>query len=174
MLQHIINQVHKSLIKSAKTIAVAESCTGGLLSAMLTELSGSSKYFTLGVVTYSNKAKERILGIPSSVIAKNGAVSEIVAKLMAQKVRRLAKTDFGISITGIAGPAGCAEVHTGASFSAGCGTTRKPIGTVFIAIAAKNKTLCKQFRFRGTRRSIRNKSALEAVKLLNILVETRF
>jgi len=173
MLQHNINQVHKALIKSAKTIAVAESCTGGLLSTMLTELSGSSKYFTLGIVTYSNKAKEKILGVPASVITKNGAVSEIVAKLMAQKVRKLAKTDLGISITGIAGPTGCAEAHTGASFSAGCGTLRKPVGTVFIAIAAKNKTLCKQFHFSGTRSSIRTKSTLEALQMVSHLNQAK-
>lgn len=166
MPQHIINQVHKSLIKSSKTIAVAESCTGGLLSTMLTELPGSSKYFILGVITYSNYAKERILGIPASVIAKNGAVSEIVAKLMAQKVRRLAKTDFGIGITGIAGPTGCAEAHTGASYSAGRATARKPIGTVFIAVANKNKTICQKLLLSGNRNTIRRNSALKALKLL--------
>ncbi len=126
---------------------------------MLTELSGSSKYFTLGVVTYSNKAKEKILGIPSSVLANKGAVSEDVAKLMAQKVRRLAKTDFGIGITGIAGPSG--------------GTTRKPIGTVFIAIATKNKTICKKFSFKGNRSNIRNQSAFETLKLLEILLKPK-
>ena len=154
MLQHIISQTHKALIKSSKTIAVAESCTGGLLSAMLTELSGSSKYFTLGIVTYSNYAKEKILGIPSSILASKGAISEEVAKLMAQKVRKLAKTDFGIGITGIAGPSG--------------GTLRKPVGTVFIAVAAKNKTLCKEFHFTGSRSNIRRKSATETLKLLKI------
>ena len=157
MLQHIISQTHKALIKSSKTIAVAESCTGGLLSNLLTELSGSSKYFSLGIITYSNKSKEKILGIPSSILSSKGAVSEEVAKLMAQKVRRLAKTDFGISITGIAGPSG--------------GTLRKPVGTVFIAVAAKNKTLCKEFHFSGTRSSIRNKSTLEALKLIKILLK---
>jgi nicotinamide-nucleotide amidase len=158
-MRQIISQVHNSLLKPEKTIAVAESCTGGLLSAMLTELSGSSKYFTLGVVTYNNKAKEKILGIPSSVLANKGAVSEDVAKLMAQKVRKLAKTDFGIAITGIAGPTGA--------------TLRKPVGTVFIAIADKNKIICKKFSFKGTRSSIRTHSALEALKLLRISVEPR-
>jgi nicotinamide-nucleotide amidase len=152
MPQDIISQVHTSLIRNKKTLSVAESCTGGLLSSLLTELSGSSKYFTLGIVTYSNKTKEKILGIPLSILASKGAASEDVAKLMAQKVRRLAKTDFGIGITGIAGPTG--------------GTSTKPVGTVFIAIASKNKTICKKFHFSGTRSSIRNKSALAAIKLL--------
>ena len=165
MPQDIISQVHTSLIRNKKTLSVAESCTGGLLSSLLTELSGSSKYFTLGIVTYSNKTKEKILGIPLSILASKGAASEDVAKLMAQKVRRLAKTDFGIGITGIAGPTGCAEAHTGASFSAGCGTLRKPVGTVFIAVAAKNKTICKKFRFKGSRSNIRTKSVLKALQI---------
>jgi nicotinamide-nucleotide amidase len=153
MPQNIISQVHASLIRSKRTVSVAESCTGGLLSTMLTELSGSSKYFILGIVTYSNKAKERMLGIPASVIAKNGAVSEIVAKLMAQKVRRLAKTDFGIGITGIAGPSG--------------GTLRKPVGTVFIAVASKNKTICQKLLLSSNRFTIKKKAALKALSLLH-------
>jgi nicotinamide-nucleotide amidase len=121
---------------------------------MLTELPGSSKYFILGVVTYSNKAKEKILGIPASVIAKNGAVSETIAKLMAQKVRRLAKTDFGIAITGIAGPTGA--------------TIRKPVGTVFIAVATKNKTICRKLSLSGNRSTIRKNSTLKTLKLLKV------
>jgi PncC family amidohydrolase len=152
MPQDIIPQAHKSLLKSGKTIAVAESCTGGLLSTLLTELSGSSKYFCLGVVTYSNLAKSKILGVPGRVIAKNGAVSAPVARLMAEKVRNLAKTDLGIGITGIAGPIG--------------GTLKKPVGTVFIAISDKNRTIYKKFNFKGNRNSIRKKSALEALKLI--------
>ncbi len=156
MSQHIIYQAHKSLLKYRKTIAIAESCTGGLLSTLLTELSGSSKYFYLGVVTYSNKAKEKILGIPGSVIAKNGAVSASVAQLMAQKVRKLAKTDIGISITGIAGPTG--------------GTNAKPVGTVFIALSSKNDDHCEKFIFKGSRLVIRRKSALSALKMLKVFL----
>jgi len=167
MLQDIIFQAHKSLLKSGKTIAVAESCTGGLLSTLLTELSGSSKYFILGVVTYSNKAKSKILSIPGRVISKNGAVSAPVARLMAEKVRSLAKSDLGIGITGIAGPTGCAEAHTGASFSAGCGTLSKPIGTVFIAVDNKDRSACKEFHFTGNRTSIRKKAAIKALQLLH-------
>jgi nicotinamide-nucleotide amidase len=156
MPQYVITQAHKTLLKSGKTIAVAESCTGGLLSSFLTQLSGSSKYFSLGVVTYSNKAKERILGVPGRVIAKNGAVSTPVARLMAEKVRSLAKTDFGIGITGIAGPVG--------------GSPLKPVGTVFIAVAGKNRIIYKKFCFKGSRSSIRNRSSLEALKLLRTLL----
>jgi len=148
----LINQIHKFLVKNKKTIAVAESCTGGLLSNILTSLPDSSKYFMLGVVVYSNKAKENILKISAGTIAKKGAVSKDVAKLLAKSVRSLAKTDFGIGITGIAGPGG--------------GSKEKPVGTVFIAIDSKNKRICEKFNFTGTRSSIRKKSALKALELL--------
>ena len=151
-MKPLINQIHKFLVKNKKTIAVAESCTGGLLSNILTSLPDSSKYFMLGVVVYSNKAKENILKISAGTIAKKGAVSKDVAKLLAKSVRSLAKTDFGIGITGIAGPGG--------------GSKEKPVGTVFIAIDSKNKRICEKFNFTGTRSSIRKKSALKALELL--------
>jgi nicotinamide-nucleotide amidase len=152
MAQDIVYQIHKLLIKTRKTIAVAESCTGGLLSSLLTQVSGSSSYFKLGVVAYSNTAKEKVLSVPQRLIARKGAVSEEVAIKLAQGVRKLAKADFGIGITGIAGPTGA--------------TPHKPVGTVFIAIASKNKTICKKFHFRGSRTSIRIKSAIKALELL--------
>lgn len=134
-------------------MAVAESCTGGLVSKLFTDISGSSKYFLAGIVAYSNKAKEKLLGIPRGIITKQGAVSEKVAALMAQKVRKLAKADIGIGITGIAGPTG--------------GTKSKPVGTVYVAVASRNKTTCNLFRFQGSRDSIRKKSALKSLELLN-------
>jgi len=152
-MKHIVNQIHKTLIKNKKTVAVAESCTGGLLSNLLTRISGSSKYFILGIVAYSNKTKENILKIPAQLIAKKGAVSREAAKIMAQAVRKLAKTDFGIGITGIAGPTGA--------------TPKKPIGTVFIAIDSKDKKVCQRFLFKGNRNTIREKAALKALELLN-------
>ncbi len=150
-MKPIITKIHNFMIKNNKTIAVAESCTGGIISSSLTELSGSSKYFILGAVTYSNKTKENILKIPHKVIVENGAVSEAVALLMAKNIRKIAKADFGIGITGIAGPTG--------------GSPQKPIGTVFIAVSDENKTICKKFKFKGTRSQIRKKSALEAFEL---------
>lgn len=150
-MKNIITKIHNFLLKNNKTIAVAESCTGGLISNSLTKLSGSSKYFILGAVTYSNKAKENILKIPHKIIVKNGAVSEAVALLMAKNIRKIAKTDFGIGITGIAGPTG--------------GTPLKPVGTIFIAVSNKNKTICKRFQFKGRRSQIRKKSASETLKL---------
>ncbi|MGD0336449.1 MAG: nicotinamide-nucleotide amidohydrolase family protein [Candidatus Omnitrophota bacterium] len=151
-MQPFVKKVHAFLIKKRKTLAVAESCTGGLISKLLTELPGSSSYFSLGVVTYSNKAKEKILKIPGQLIAKKGAVSIEVARKMASSVRRISGADFGIGVTGIAGPGGA--------------TAAKPVGTVFIAIAGKHETLCKKFKFSGSRNTIRKKAALESLRLL--------
>jgi len=151
-MHRVIIQIHKRLIKSSRTLATAESCTAGLLSFLLTRLSASSQYFILGVIVYSNQAKENILKIPASIIRKKGTVSKEVALLMARNIRRLANTDLGIALTGIAGPTGALP--------------SKPIGTVFIAVSTKNKTVCKKFIFKGNRNSVRKQSALKALQLL--------
>lgn len=155
-MEPIASKIHSLLIKKQKSVAAAESCTGGLLSKLLTDISGSSQYFILGVVAYSNKAKEDILRIPPCVIKKNGAVSKPVASLMAGNIRKFAKTDFGIGVTGIAGPAGAGP--------------KKPVGAVFIAVDSKTKKICKKFHFTGSRLSIRKKAALKALKLLRALI----
>ncbi len=152
MPERIVEQAHTRLLKTGKTVAVAESCTAGLLSSLLTRFSGSSRFFILGVTTYSNQSKKDILKIPASVIREKGAVSRETALLMARNVRKMAKSDFGISITGIAGPRG--------------GTPQKPVGTVFIAISAKNRGACKKFIFKGNRSSIRKQASLKALQLL--------
>lgn len=152
MSDKILKQVHKKLLNRKKTVAVAESCSGGLLSCLLTEISGSSGYFILGIVAYSNSSKQIILNIPAKTIAKYSAVSAQVAVLMAKNVRKKAKSDFGLSITGIAGPTGA--------------TANKPIGTVFICLSDKNEDNCRKFLFRGNRQDIRKKSAQEALRLL--------
>ncbi len=154
IMQPIVAKIHSLLLKNQKCVSVAESCTGGLLSKLLTDITGSSKYFNLGVVVYSDKAKEVILRIPKRLISNKGAVSQEVAKTMAESVRRLAKTDFGIGITGIAGPGG--------------GNAQKPVGTVFIAIDSKTKKTCRKFNFKGNRAAIRQKAALKALELLNL------
>jgi PncC family amidohydrolase len=158
MREPFVKQIHKLLIKNGKTIAVAESCTGGSLSHLLTSQSGSSKYFILGVIPYSNKAKSKILKISAKLIAQKGAVSREVAEKMAQAVRKLAKADLGIGITGIAGPIG--------------GTPQKPVGTVFIAVSHKDKTFCKKSHFTGTRASIRKKASLKALELILAKIES--
>jgi nicotinamide-nucleotide amidase len=152
MLKEIAALAHKLLLKKKKTVAAAESCSGGELSARLTSQSGASKYFLLGVVTYSNKSKEVILGIPEKIIIKYGAVSTTIALLMARNIRQKIHADFGLSITGIAGPTGF--------------TLAKPKGTVYIGLAAKNKNICRKFIFSGGRLAIRKKAAAEALRLL--------
>lgn len=155
-MEYLVNQIHKLLIKRQKTIAVAESCSGGLLSNLLTQISGSSQYFILGVVVYSNRSKETVLKVPHSLIAKYGVVSREVACNMAERIRQIANTDFGIGITGIAGPSG--------------GTPSKPVGTVFIAIDSQSRKLCKKFVFKGHRMGIRKKAALKTLELLKSML----
>ena len=151
-MQPIIQQIHKLLIKNKKTLSLAESCTGGLLSYFLTSISGSSQYFILGVIAYSNAAKTSILKIPRKIIFKNGAVSSKVARLMASSVKKLAKSDFGIGVTGIAGPGG--------------GSKSKPVGTVFIAVDGPAKKICQRFSFKGSRLAIKKAAAQMALRLL--------
>ena len=117
--------VANKLIAKQKTIATAESCTGGLLSKRLTDIPGSSKYIKLNVITYSDKAKKKLLGIPDKILKKYGAVSPQTAALMAKGVKKLSGCDIGISITGIAGPDG--------------GSKEKPVGLVYFGLAKENK-----------------------------------
>jgi len=149
----LAGKIHNSLIARDKTLSVAESCTGGLLSKMLTDLPGSSSYFILGIVAYSNKAKESLLKVDSKIIQKEGAVSAKVAMAMANSVRNLAKADFGVVITGIAGPTGI--------------SVQKPVGLVFIAATSSKKSICSKFVFKGRRASIRKTASLKALELLN-------
>lgn len=156
MPQPIVSQIHKLLLKKQKSLAVAESCTAGLVSKLLTDMPSSSAYFLLGVTAYANRAKEDILKIPRQFILKKGAVSQEVAQKMAGSVRKIGRADFGVGITGIAGPAGA--------------TPEKPVGTVFIAIDKKGKKTCKRFIFKGSRLAIRKKAALKSLELLKGLV----
>jgi len=156
-MKAIVKQIHKLLIKNNLKLGVAESCTGGLLSELLTRLPGSSEYFILGLITYSNEAKIRLLKIPASLIIKKGAVSKEVALRMAESVKKLVQADCSIGITGIAGPAGGSKI--------------KPVGTVFIAVRAKNKIICRKFIFKGKRLRIQRKAALESLALLKKLLK---
>jgi nicotinamide-nucleotide amidase len=137
------------LTENKLTIAIAESCTGGLITNRLTDVSGSSDYLERGLVTYSNAAKISMLGVPASIIEKHGAVSEETARLMAEDVRKLAGTNLGISSTGIAGPTG--------------GTKEKPVGTVYIALADSKQTICRHYAYRWDRK--RNKDIFSEAAL---------
>jgi len=146
-------KVAQLLIKSKKTLSIAESCTGGLLTNRLTNIAGSSVFLKLALIAYSNEAKIRLLKVPQSVIRKYGAVSTQTAIAMAEGAQKILKTDFGIGITGIAGPAG--------------GTKTKPVGLVYIAVCTNAEILCLEYQFRGTRISIKSQAATQALRLLH-------
>jgi len=137
-----------------RKVAVSESCTGGFVSQRLTNIPGSSAYFDYGLITYSNEAKTTLLGISAELIATHGAVSEPVARAMAEQTRKLATADYGISVTGIAGPDG--------------GSPEKPVGTVFIGLADPEQTTVKEYRFIGNRARIRFASTQAALNLLRL------
>ena len=142
-------------IKKHLTLSIAESCTGGLLSHRLTNIPGSSKVLKASLVAYSNEAKTKMLKVPASLIKKYGAVSSAVAIAMAKGARKIFKTDFGVAITGIAGPTGA--------------THNKPIGLTLIAIATAQKIACQRFIFKGTRLQIKIRAAKKTLKLLDDL-----
>ncbi len=137
------------LLKSRRLkLAVAESITGGLISDLITNVPGSSEYFEQGVVVYSNKAKVEILKIPENVIDTEGAVSETIAKYMAEGIKRIAKTDLGIAVTGYAGPTAGPEAK---------------VGTVYIALAASQGTKVKRYLFKDSRQNIKILTAANAL-----------
>jgi nicotinamide-nucleotide amidase len=144
--------VGRSLAISGFTLAVAESCTGGLIAERLTNVPGASKYFVEGLVTYSNESKTRLLGVDKKLILEFGAVSQQVARDMARGVRHRAKTDFGLAVTGIAGPDG--------------GSEEKPLGLVFIALADEAHTEHKRFVLPGDRELIRWRASQAALDML--------
>lgn len=147
----------KILKKRSLTLSTAESCSGGELANRITNIPGSSRVFILGVVAYSDDSKNKILKIPFYIIRKKGAVSEETSRLMAKNVLKLSGSNLAVGITGIAGPTG--------------GTKFKPIGTVFITVTDKNKTLTKEFHFKGSRIKIKKQSAHEALNMLFNLIK---
>jgi PncC family amidohydrolase len=144
------------LTKQKKTLAVAESCSGGLLGHRLTNIAGSSNYFIGGVLVYANRAKTKLLGISPTLLKKYGAVSQPIAKRMANSIRRTFKADFGVSISGIAGPTG--------------GTPEKPVGLTYIAVSTAKEVQCKEFHFKGSRQKIKTAATQSALKLLLSLI----
>ena len=148
--QKIIRLLEKKRLK----ISFAESCTGGLLSATITQINGSSKVFTIGFVTYSNQSKISTLKVPKNTIRKYGAVSYESCLSMVKSLNKISKTNISVSITGIAGPKG--------------GTKKKPIGLVFIGIKKGNKTLVKKHLFKGKKRISIQRAAVS--KSLNLIL----
>lgn len=153
--------IAKQLVDLAKekkiTIATAESCTGGMISSAITDIKGSSTVFEYGFVTYANKAKEQLLGVQHSTIEKYGAVSEETAGEMANGALNTSEADIAVAVTGIAGPTG--------------GSTEKPVGLVYIAIATKDGVQVTKNHFVGNRYEIRLATTKKAIELLINAIE---
>ena len=151
--QKLVNLLSKKKFK----LSIAESCTGGLFSSSITSISGSSKIFNLGLVTYSNQAKINILKVPKKIIIKNGAVSYETCLSMVKNLNRISKTNISVSITGVAGPKG--------------GTKQKPVGLVYIGVKKGNKTLVKKFLFKNKKRKLIQRATVnQALKMILNLV----
>lgn len=142
------------------TLTTAESCTGGLIAALLTEIPGSSDVFERGFVTYSNASKNELLGVPRDLLETHGAVSYEVAEAMARGAVKKANVDIGVSVTGIAGPGGA--------------TPGKPVGLVFIGIASRKNVTVERHYFYGSRRDVREQSVTLALKLLRESLSSSF
>ena len=150
----ISQKVYKLLSKKKLKISFAESCTGGLLASTITSISGSSKIFSLGLVTYSNKSKIDMLKVPRKIIMKYGAVSYETCLSMVKNLNILSKTNISVSITGIAGPKG--------------GTNDKPVGLVYIGIKKGKKILIKKYLFKSKSRNLIQKATV--IKALNLIL----
>ena len=153
-MKKLSQKIVKLLSKKRLKISFAESCTGGLLSSSITSISGSSKVFTLGLVTYSNQAKINILKVPKKIIMKHGAVGYETCLSMVKNLNRISKTNISVSITGVAGPKG--------------GTKLKPVGLVYIGIKKGNKTLVKKFLFKNKKRNLIQRASVD--KALNLIL----
>ena len=157
-MQQLLTQKATKIVtllnKNSLTVATAESCTGGLVSSLITSVSGSSSVFGLGVCSYAAEAKVDTLGVKSETIEKFGTVSEFTAKEMADGIRKISKADFGLSVTGVAGPNS---------------TENKPVGLVYIALSAKNETIFKKLDIENNGRDFIRNSAAD--KLFDLLLD---
>ena len=156
-MQKLANRLVKKLIQKKLKISFAESCTGGMLSSAITSVSGSSKVFNLGLVTYSNKTKIDILKVPNKIIDKYGAVSSQCCLAMVKNLKKISKANISVSITGIAGPNG--------------GTKLKPVGLAYIGIKKGNKIIVQEKKFKSkSRKTIQTLTAKEALKSVLLIV----
>ncbi len=146
----LVHDIADVLVERGWTLSTAESCTGGGIGFELTAVSGSSRWYEGGVISYSNNVKSQQLHVPEVLLSKYGAVSEPVAEAMAQGVRKLLRTDLAVAVTGIAGPDG--------------GTPDKPVGTVWIAWSTGQSTEARHFHFSGDREQVRRQTVVEALQ----------
>lgn len=154
MPKKLATEIGRLLKKNRRTLAIAESCTGGLVSSAITDVPGSSDYFLGAVVAYHDRVKASVLGVSKKILHRYGAVSPQTALKLAETVRKKLRSDYGLAVTGIAGPSG--------------GTKTKPVGLVYVGLASKEGSVAKKFIFPGDRRSIRNRAAQKALSLLKI------
>ena len=153
-MKKLSQKVVKLLSKRKLKISFAESCTGGLLSSSVTSITGSSKVFTLGLVTYSNQAKIKILKVPKKILVKHGAVSNETCLSMVKQLSKISKTSISVSITGIAGPKG--------------GTKQKPVGLVYIGIKKGSKISSRKYLFKSKKRKLIQGATVK--KALNLIL----
>ncbi len=152
-MRSLIEKLAKNLRRKGLSISTTESCTGGLLAKTLTDIPGSSNYFTFGLITYSNESKRKLLGVKRSTIKNMGAVSEETAEEMVRGLHRLSKTDIAVSITGIAGPGGGSKIN--------------PVGTVFFGLMFKGRIYLYHKLFKGDRDRIRKQSVKFIINEIN-------
>ena len=156
-MKNLTNKIVQKLIKKKLKISFAESCTGGLLSSSISSISGSSKIFNLGLITYSNKAKTSILKVPKKIINKYGAVSKECCLSMVKNLSKISKANISVSITGIAGPSG--------------GTKIKPVGLVYIGIKRGNKIIIKKNLFKNKNRiAIQKAAVIKSFNTINKII----
>lgn len=150
--ENLSKTLGKILVEKKMRLAVAESCTGGMIGSTITDVPGASRYFLGGVITYNNRIKSSILGVSQKTLNNYGAVSSQTVTAMAYAVQKLMKADCSIAVSGIAGPGG--------------GTSEKPVGLVFIGISVRNVVKIFRRRFKGTRENIRKMTVKESLRLL--------
>ena len=146
-MKKLITKIVRSLSKKSLRLSIVESCTGGMLASTITSVSGSSKVFTMGLVTYSNQSKNTILKVPKKIIQKNGAVSMQCCLSMVNNLNQISRSNINVSITGIAGPTG--------------GTKQKPVGLVYIGVKKNKKIKIKRFLFKNKGRLYIQKAAVK-------------
>ena len=156
-METLLPRIAAALLARKQTLATAESCTGGLVGALLTGLPGSSAWYLGGVVAYANDLKIRLLGVPPELLAAHGAVSLESARAMAAGARAATGADFAVAITGIAGPSG--------------GTPEKPVGLVYVGVAAPHGTAAFKHHFSGSRADVRTAAADAALRHLLAAIE---
>ena len=158
MIDDLETEIVRVLTERNQTLALAESCTGGYIAHRVTNVPGASAIFSIGFVTYSNEAKQRFLGVRAETLRQHGAVSEPVAREMAEGARRVSSTDYAIAVTGIAGPGG--------------GTAEKPVGTVFMAVASARETRVLRAFNAGARLAFKEATAEQALRQLHALIQS--